>query len=182
MIVLLGAWIVVLGILVYLFVAVSSGPATSSAPERPGPATTSGTAAERSEIPDAAPAGAPRVDLGGARAVPPFRSGLPRMDEPVTPEVPPAATTGDPLDLDLNSAMEETNRFYDRADYESALQAALKVLERTPGNVRMLRVIVSSSCIMGDPDKASMYWRQLPEADRAQMSARCARYNVTFTE
>jgi hypothetical protein len=51
-----------------------------------------------------------------------------------------------------------------------------------PGNVRMLRLVVSSACMMGEPDKAQKYWIELPEHDRAQMTTRCARFGVTFKE
>ena len=65
-------------------------------------------------------------------------------------------------------------------ELEGARSMALKLLGQEPANVRMLRVVVSSSCIMGDADVATQYWRQLPPSDQQQMSIRCARYQVTF--
>ena len=45
----------------------------------------------------------------------------------------------------------------------------------------MLRIVVSSACFMGDPDKAQKYWSMLgDERDRAQMAVRCGRYGITF--
>jgi hypothetical protein len=86
----------------------------------------------------------------------------------------------DPDQPEVASAMTETNKAYDRGDYDGARTMAMKLLGQEPGNVRMLRVVVSSSCIMGDAEVATQYWRQLPPADQQQMSIRCSRYQVTF--
>lgn len=83
---------------------------------------------------------------------------------------------------DAMSAREEANRLYDRQDYEGAIATAEKVLSQAPGDIRMLRVVVSSSCQMGDADKAKKYWTQLPEHDKNQMSRRCQRFGITFAE
>ena len=64
---------------------------------------------------------------------------------------------------------------------DEARNLALKLLERQPGTTRMLRVVVSSSCILGDGETAQKYWTQLPEFDRGQMTTRCERFGVTFT-
>lgn len=96
-----------------------------------------------------------------------------RMDGAVQPPI-------DPDNPELASAMTETNKMYDRGDYDGARTMAYKLLEQQPGNVRMLRVIVSSSCIMGDADVATKYWAMLPAQDQTQMSVRCARYQVSF--
>jgi hypothetical protein len=126
-------------------------------------------------------------------------SGLPRKGGQVTPPQTPEIDRqlaaklsadssetqvegADPaVDPDFDSAMLEANKLYDRHNYEEARTLALKLLERQPGTVRMLRVIVSSSCILGDGDSAQKYWTQLPEFDRTQMTARCERFGVTFT-
>lgn len=78
--------------------------------------------------------------------------------------------------------MDEANRYYDRQEFDTAQEAALKILERSPGNVRMLRIVVSTACFMGEPEKAQRYWNELPERDRVQMSTRCARVGVSFRE
>lgn len=89
---------------------------------------------------------------------------------------------GDPaLNPDFDAAMLEANKLYDRHNYEDARQLALKLLERQPGTVRMMRVVVSSSCILGDGETAQKYWTQLPDFDRSQMTTRCERFGVTFT-
>lgn len=82
---------------------------------------------------------------------------------------------------DMDAAMLEANKLYDRHNYEDARKLALKLLDRQPGTVRMLRVVVSSSCILGDAEMAQKYWLQLPDFDRGQMSTRCDRFGVTFT-
>jgi hypothetical protein len=82
---------------------------------------------------------------------------------------------------DYDAAMLEANKLYDRHNYEEARTLALKLLEREPGTVRMLRVVVSSSCILGDGETAQKYWTSLPDFDRAQMATRCERFGVTFT-
>jgi hypothetical protein len=82
---------------------------------------------------------------------------------------------------DFDSAMLEANKLYDRHNYEEARTLALKLLAREPGTVRMLRVVVSSSCILGDGETAQKHWTQLPEFDRTQMTTRCERFGVTFT-
>jgi hypothetical protein len=84
-------------------------------------------------------------------------------------------------DLARGNGLTEANKSFDHGDYEDAQKQALEMLKQDPGNVKMLRIVVSTSCFMGDPDKAQQYWSQLPETrDRAQMSVRCARYGVTF--
>lgn len=86
----------------------------------------------------------------------------------------------DPDNPELASAMTETNKAYDRGDFEGARALAMKLLGKDPTNVRMLRVVVSSSCIMGDAELATQYWAKLPPTDQAAMTARCTRYQVTF--
>ncbi len=82
----------------------------------------------------------------------------------------------------LIEAMSEANKAYDRGDFDEAKGIAQKVLARNPGNVRMLRILVSASCIDGDNDTAQSSFLLLPVADREQMKQRCARYGVTFAE
>jgi len=102
-----------------------------------------------------------------------------------TEDVPPPETarimpTGPNPKLD--AIMGEANRAYDHGDFDEAKQIAQKVLEKAPGNVRMLRIIVSSECIAGDSAEAQKYFAQLPVSDRAQMRTRCDRYGVTLKD
>ena len=82
----------------------------------------------------------------------------------------------------LKNQMNEANRFYDKADYEGARDAAMEVLGNNPDNVRMLRIVVSSSCIMAEEEMARRYYQSLPDRDQRQMARRCARYGVEFEE
>ncbi len=79
----------------------------------------------------------------------------------------------------MEERMAEVNRTYDRGDIAGARAMALKVLADAPDNVRMLRVLVSTSCILGDADQAKAYWLRLTTArDREQMAQRCDRFGV----
>jgi hypothetical protein len=79
----------------------------------------------------------------------------------------------------VKSKMDGANKLYDRADYEGAREAALEILKDHPNQTRMLRVVVSASCIMGDADMAEEYFGALTrDKDRDQMSRRCKRYGV----
>ncbi len=82
----------------------------------------------------------------------------------------------------LRSEMADANKLYDQADYEGAREAALTILRGQSENVRMLRIVVSSSCIMGDEDLAVKYYQGLPKRDQAQMQRRCKRYDIQFDE
>ncbi|MBL4633991.1 MAG: hypothetical protein JKY56_08965 [Kofleriaceae bacterium] len=82
----------------------------------------------------------------------------------------------------LRTEMADANKLYDQADYEGAREAALTILNGQSENVRMLRIVVSSSCIMGDEDIAVKYYQGLPKRDQAQMQRRCKRYDIAFDE
>ena len=86
--------------------------------------------------------------------------------------------TGTDPDVDLDAAMDEANKFYDGNDYESATKQALRVLAKHPENVRMMRIVVSSGCLMGDLDQANKYQAMLPARDQADMIRRCGAANV----
>lgn len=112
----------------------------------------------------------------------------PRSDDgdPLDVPPPPSPTAaavpnleGDPR-LEVSTAKDEANRLYDKMDYEGAMQRAMQVLEKEPGDVRMMRVVVSSACQLGDADKAKQYWQQLPPHDQNQMTRRCQRFGITF--
>jgi predicted Zn-dependent protease len=82
----------------------------------------------------------------------------------------------------LETSMTEANKAYDRGDLDEARQLAQKILMRQPGNERMLRIMVSSSCMDGDAADAQKYYNQLPPHDRSAMKTRCERYGITFTD
>ncbi|HEX7837080.1 MAG TPA: hypothetical protein VF469_06425, partial [Kofleriaceae bacterium] len=82
----------------------------------------------------------------------------------------------------LDAVMDEANKAYDRGDFDDAKTIAARLLARYPTNVRMLRIVVSASCIDGDAQAAQASYVKLPAPDQAQMRIRCARYGVSFPE
>lgn len=82
----------------------------------------------------------------------------------------------------LDAVMAEANKAYDRGDLDDAKTIAGRVLARSPTNVRMLRIMVSVSCIEGDNAAAQTHYMNLPPSDREQMQVRCARYGITFPD
>jgi hypothetical protein len=147
-------------------------------------------AIERPEGGSAKPSPPPQVeDLNAGSARPAASKVKPAMPTSIDRRIAEklnqdkAATDApDPaVNPDFDAAMLEANKLYDRHNYDDARQLALKLLEREPGTVRMLRVVVSSSCILGDGETAQKYWTQLPGFDRNQMATRCERFGVTFT-
>ena len=64
----------------------------------------------------------------------------------------------------------------------TAAPIAARLLARYPSNVRMLRIMVSASCIDGDAQAAQAHYARLPAPDQAQMRTRCARYGVSFPD
>ena len=82
----------------------------------------------------------------------------------------------------MDAVMAEANKAYDRGEFDDAKGIALKVLAKEPANVRMLRIVVSSSCIEGSAADAQKHYLSLPASDREQMKVRCERYGVTFND
>jgi hypothetical protein len=176
--------LLVLGLGVYLFVEVRAQPA-------PAPPMMPATTIDHPARPlrPAEPAVQQAAVLGDAGATAPPRS----SDRPArTPGAAPAtrdpggvpapepeiATSGPKLD----AAMDEANKAYDRGDFEDAKALAGRLLARLPTNVRMLRIMVSASCIDGDSAVAQLHFAKLPPADQEQMRVRCARYGVAFAD
>ena len=69
-------------------------------------------------------------------------------------------------------AMDEANRLYDRQEHDVAQEAALKVPRALAWQYPMLRIVVTTACMMGETDKAQRHWSELPERDREQMATR----------
>lgn len=81
----------------------------------------------------------------------------------------------------LKERMDEANRRYEVADYDGAITQARSILAENPLNIRMLRVVIASGCLMGDEELAREYHQKLPDhAKRAKrdMRVRCSRYGV----
>jgi hypothetical protein len=158
-----------LGLGVYLFLAVNSAPAASAVPgpvehhvDKPAQ-----VAQAREEAPST-PSRSAHVDTPAHVAVKPVQT----AEAPA----PPA------IEVKKEDMMTQANKAYDAGDLDEAMSIARKVLETDPQNVRMRRVMVSSSCILGDAAIAQKHYLFLPPPDRETMRIRCARYGVTFTE
>jgi hypothetical protein len=83
----------------------------------------------------------------------------------------------------LELIMDQANRAYDRQDYSQAKQIAGHVLNQQQGNVRMMRIMVSASCMDGDIGVAQKYYLLLPAGrDREQMKRRCDANGVTLQD
>ena len=180
--------VLVLGLGVYLFVEVRAPGADSAVPQTERDRTGSPEraperaterpperAAERS--PDR-PAGTPatRTVAPPSRTAPP--PGAPAATDPAAAPLDADALVGPKLD----AAMDEANKAYDRGDFDDAKIIAGRLLARQPGNVRMLRIMVSASCIDGDAAAAQAHFAKLPPADQVQMRTRCARYGIAFAD
>lgn len=115
----------------------------------------------------------PQFDLRKNADQPPPVEGAPKYQafdaDPVTYAAPTA---------EQSEQLLEANKLYDRGDFEGARSLAQKLLGQMPDNVRMLRVVVSSSCIMGEGDVAQKYATRLPQADHEAMVARCAKFQI----
>lgn len=174
----------VFGLAVYLFLEVRARPAAAQAPA---------TATARADVDEPAPpterpvprptTAAPAV----ARVESPAEDTRPSATNPEPP--PPAPPMLQPeggitkLGYRLDAIMAEANKAYDRGDIDEAKSIAQKVLAKLPNNSRMLRIMVSASCIEADAAEAQKYYNQLPAADRETMRIRCARdHQITLVD
>jgi hypothetical protein len=180
--------VLVLGLGVYLFVEVrSSLVSPAAAPVRTGetgepgePLATRARAAQPTRPQGATP---PSAEVRGDAA--PARPAAPPVPSAPPPALPGSAAASPEPELAgsrLDAAMAEANKAYDRGDYDDAKALAQRLLTRDPSNVRMLRILVSASCIDGDAAAALASYAKLPPADQAQMRTRCARYGVAFPD
>jgi hypothetical protein len=166
----------VLGMGLYLFVEVRAEPA----PAAPVMGRASRTSAPPTRTPQApAPGNEPAAVAHPAPAAP---APVPATSAPTA--APSLAVTEEPLPIGpkLDAAMAEANRAYDRGDFDDAKAAAGRLLLSDPKNVRMLRIVVSASCLDGDATAAQASYAKLPALDQEQMKARCARYGITFPD
>jgi hypothetical protein len=93
-----------------------------------------------------------------------------------------AAAALDKPNPKIDAIMDQANKHYDKGEWEDAKLIAAKVLTKQPNNVRMMRIMVSASCVDGDVGVAQKWFDQLPKSDREQMKVRCDKYAVTFKE
>ncbi len=122
----------------------------------------------------------PRIPKTRARPRPSSEESNDSSTEPYTAPAPEVENEVFAEKVDMKTQMNEANRLYDKADYEGARDSALEILEASPHNVRMKRIVVSASCIMGDEDPAREHFGTLPTRDQRQMARRCKRYGIDF--
>lgn len=151
-------------------------PQTATAP-RPAAAPAAPAASTEPQAPPRAAPEAPATP-GGTRAGAITSSAAGGPEDVATP----APSLQAQISASSSLTLDEANRLYDRAEYEEARALALAVLRERPDSVRMRRIVVSTSCIMGEQELAQTHYRLLPATDRADMRRRCARYGSTFAE
>lgn len=144
-------------------------PSTSAPPEAPRNAATAHTTGG-----EASPA---RATAAPPRPVDPAPPDL--QVDPADPQdfsAEPARTA--PTDEQIAAMMDIASRQYDRNDLQAARASAHAVVAIDPDNVRMLRLIVSCACKLGNADEARTFYSRLPARDAKQIRSRCARYDV----
>jgi hypothetical protein len=172
------AALAVLGLGVYLFFEVRAAPATTEIPRR---ADKPAVVASQPDEPDETPEAPPRD------AASPARDARPAADASSTGSTPSPTLSDGPAPTGtevqkIDALMSEASKAYDGAYFDDAKTVAAKVLALQPNNVRMLRIMVSASCIDGDSVEAQKHYLLLPVPDREQMKIRCSRYGVSFNE
>jgi len=175
--------VLVLGVSIYLLFELRAPPAQARGPERTVAAAPGGQAAalRRAEGAEGAERAqrAERAEIAAEGGVKPQAA---RATPARTPPRGPDGEPADPAPHKLDELMNAANGAYDRGELDDAKAIARRVLATSPNNVRMLRIIVSASCINGDTAEAQSAYVQLPPRDREQMRTRCARVSVSFTE
>ncbi len=169
------AALAVLGLGIYLFIEVRATPATADVSRTDDPPARD-DAAELEPVRDR-PTGQVEIPNRGAE---PDRTSEPTRTTPPQPDNVEKPNGNDVLKLD--GLMSEASKAYDKGDFDEAKTFAAKALAVEPSNVRMLRVMVSASCIDGNSVEAQKHYLLLPGPDREQMKTRCDRYGVTFNE
>lgn len=178
--VLAAAAIAVLVMGVYLFVQVRSTPAQASGSAATPLATPHHDQVAEARQPEKRDHGSP-----AATEPKPITRGIQTPQATPDPGLAPVEPTNpedQKVDLKMDNLMEMANKAYDRQDFEEATAIAGKLLSKDPTNIRMLRIMVSSSCIQGDSVLAQQHYEKLPKFDREQMKQRCDRYGVTFKD
>lgn len=178
----------------YLLVQVSAGPRADVADVSPSAPTP-----HRGDEAEARRAGGEEElaasDGPAAKAAVASAANIPPPVDPLTPISPSSfgagatgtaasnvTTAASAVSAAANLQFDEANKLYDRRDYDEARALALSLLKEHPTSVRMRRIVVASSCIMGDQDLAQQHYLLLPEKDRGDMRVRCVPYGSAFHE
>lgn len=167
------AALAVFGLGIYLFLEVRATPATADVPRR----------ADK-PVRDDAPEAEPMKDAAPSEVSIPRRGSEPRIprSQRPTPTPPDEVKPNGNEVLKVDQLMSEASKAYDKGEFDEAKTIATKVLTVDATNVKMLRVMVSASCIDGASVEAQKWYLMLPPADREQMKVRCDRYGITFNE
>ena len=190
----------VLAICVYLFIQVHASPARADggsshhvdppaasvasraaapvlaadpAPDSPAPTPSQRVAALEIHRPVLAPS-LPPAGEGDVNPVP--------ADVPARPTVRVNGASAKAANPKLDALMQQATKAYDKGETDDAREIAKQALAESPGNIRMLRILVSTACMDSDAAGAKQYYAQLPANDQAQMRTRCDRYGVSFTD
>ncbi len=178
--VLVASAVGVLGLGVYLYIAVNS---TSTAVANVRPRSPEASAPSSPALAEDAPAPTNPSETAGSR---PSRARILSAvkDTAAPPSSLAVENPGANIDIKKDEMMASANKAYDHGDFDEAIVIAKKVLANDPANTRMLRIMVSASCILDDAATAQKNYLLLPPGgnDRADMKRRCDRYGVTFTE
>jgi hypothetical protein len=172
----LAALVVVAGVYLFIEVRATSAGVTPAAPHvEPTPPPLEADSARVGDH-----RFAPKIgSLAGAPPPPPVVTPGSAQEDESTDDTIAALEHANPK---LDAIMDQANKHYDRGEFEDAKAIAGKVLTKQPTNIRMMRIMVSSSCVDGDQPVAQKWFEQLPKPDREQMKVRCAKYQVTFKD
>lgn len=171
----------VLGLGVYLYVAVNS-TSTAVANVRPR-APEAKASPQKHEPPTERPAKTPEPRVASEPRPAKVNGAIRDVASPVL-NTAPADRPGANIDIKKDEMMASANKAYDHGDFDEAMMIAKKVLSNDPTNTRMLRIMVSASCILGDSTVAQQHYLALAPGgrDRADMKKRCDRYGISFNE
>ena len=133
---------------VYLFIEVrSTSPAIAAAPPSHAP--------EPTQASDDHPARADHQRSGAGRAGRPRRRRRSRRrrrprSRATRNRSDDTAAALDKPNPKIDAIMDQANKHYDKGEWEDAKLIAAKVLTKHPNNIRMMRIMVSASCVDGD--------------------------------
>src|SRR5687768_6599411 len=148
--VLVAAAVAVLGLGVYLYVAVNSSTAVANVrPRSPEPKP---SPEEHAKAEPATPAKTP--EGSPSRQGHKFNGAIRDAAAPAVTAETPLERPGANIDIKKDELMATANKAYDHGDFDEAIVVAKKVLSNDPANTRMLRIMVSSSCILDDAPTA----------------------------
>jgi hypothetical protein len=88
----------------------------------------------------------------------------------------PEAPTTSNTDPEQDEKMASATAAYDKGDYQAAQERALAVLESSPRHIKALRIVVSTSCMFGEMERARELNARLPRKDQDVMRKRCQKY------